>query len=69
MNEAIIILLNMRGGCATVGAKVHTLFRVNNRRPRQIYSSENKTEDGDLQPNHPTVLVPMAPTPPKSNEA
>ena len=34
MNEAIIILLNMRGGCATVGDKVHTLFRVNGRRPR-----------------------------------
>ena len=32
MNEAIIILLNMRGGCATVGDKIHTLFRVNNRR-------------------------------------
>jgi hypothetical protein len=39
MTEAIIILPNMRGGCATVGDKVHTLFRVNNRRPRLI---ENK---------------------------
>ena len=31
MTEAIIILLNMRGGCATVGDKVHTLFRVTSR--------------------------------------
>jgi hypothetical protein len=36
MTEAIIILLNMRGGCATVGDKVHALFRVNGRgRARQ----------------------------------
>ncbi len=40
MTEAVIILLNMRGGCATVGNKVHTLFRVNNRRPRQIDTPE-----------------------------
>ncbi len=33
MTEAIIIMLNMRGGCATVGEKVHALFRVNGRRP------------------------------------
>jgi hypothetical protein len=31
-SEATIILPNMRGGCATVGGKVHTLFRLNNRR-------------------------------------
>jgi hypothetical protein len=34
MNEAIIILMNMRGGCATVGEKVHALFKVNNNRRR-----------------------------------
>jgi hypothetical protein len=34
--EAIIILLNMRGGCATVGGKVHTLFRFNNRRRAEM---------------------------------
>lgn len=34
MSEATIILQNMRGGCATVDGKVHTLFRVSNRRPR-----------------------------------
>ncbi len=35
MNETIIILLNMRGSCATVGEKVHALFRVNNRLPKR----------------------------------
>jgi hypothetical protein len=33
MSEALLIMPNMRGGCATVGTKVHTLFRVNGRRP------------------------------------
>jgi len=28
MTEAVLILPNMRGGCATVGTTVHTLFRV-----------------------------------------
>jgi hypothetical protein len=32
MSEATLILPNMRGGCATVGNTVHTLFRVNGRR-------------------------------------
>ncbi|WP_157038796.1 hypothetical protein [Rhodopseudomonas palustris] len=32
MSEALLIMPNMRGGCATVGSKVHTLFRVNGRR-------------------------------------
>jgi hypothetical protein len=36
MNEAILILPNMRGGCATVGSTVHTLFRVTSRRPRAM---------------------------------
>jgi hypothetical protein len=31
MIEATIILLNMRGGCATIGNQVHALFRLNNR--------------------------------------
>ena len=35
MTEAIIILMNMRGGCATVGDKVHALFRVNGRSARK----------------------------------
>ena len=41
MSEAVIILLNMRGGCATLDNKVHALFRVdNNRRRRRITNSD-----------------------------
>ena len=36
MNEAVLILPNMRGGCATVGNTVHTLFRVTSRRAREM---------------------------------
>ena len=36
MSEAVLILPNMRGGCATVGNTVHTLFRVTSRRPREM---------------------------------
>jgi hypothetical protein len=36
MNEAVLILPNMRGGCATVGTTVHTLFRVTGRRARPM---------------------------------
>lgn len=43
MNEALIILLNMRGGCATVGSTVHTLFRVNGRRPRGVAAAEDRS--------------------------
>jgi len=32
MIEANIILLNLRGGCTTVGDHVRALFRVDNRR-------------------------------------
>lgn len=32
MSEAVLILPNMRGGCATIDGRVHTLFRVNGRR-------------------------------------
>lgn len=53
MSEAILILLNMRGGCATVGDKVHTLFHVNNRCPRQSANSEKKAEGDVLGLNHP----------------
>lgn len=31
--EATLIFPNMRSGCATIGNTVHTLFRVNGRRP------------------------------------
>ena len=40
MTEAVIILANMRGGCATVDNRVHALFRVNNRRPRSTVSKQ-----------------------------
>ena len=32
MTEAIIVMMNMRGGCATVGDTVHALFRLSGRR-------------------------------------
>jgi hypothetical protein len=44
MNEAILILPNMRGGCATVGTTVHTLFRVTGRRPRQMANPNQKLD-------------------------
>ncbi|WP_291867296.1 hypothetical protein [Bradyrhizobium sp.] len=42
MNEAVLILPNMRGGCATVGNTVHTLFRVTARRPRPMARPEQQ---------------------------
>jgi hypothetical protein len=42
MNEAVLILPNMRGGCATVGNTVHTLFRVTSRRPRPMAGADDK---------------------------
>jgi hypothetical protein len=42
MNETILILPNMRGGCATVGNTVHTLFRVTSRHPRPMAGSDEK---------------------------
>ena len=42
MNEAVLILPNMRGGCATVGNTVHTLFRVTGRRPRPMACPDTK---------------------------
>ena len=44
MSEATLILPNMRGGCATVGNTVHTLFRITSRRPRPM-SCPAKTPD------------------------
>jgi hypothetical protein len=44
MNEAILILPNMRGGCATVGNTVHTLFRVTSRRPRPMAAPTEKLD-------------------------
>jgi hypothetical protein len=42
MNEAVLILPNMRGGCATVGNTVHTLFRITSRRPRPMAGADGK---------------------------
>jgi hypothetical protein len=42
MNEAVLILPNLRGGCATVGNTVHTLFRVTSRRPRPMAGADEK---------------------------
>jgi hypothetical protein len=47
MNEAIIILMNMRGGCATVGDTVHALFRVTGRtRKAETDSSSDASKRG-----------------------
>jgi hypothetical protein len=42
MNEAVLILPNMRGGCATVGGKVHTLFRMTGRRKDAALSEQRR---------------------------
>jgi hypothetical protein len=41
MSEATLILPNMRGGCATVGNTVHTLFRVSSRKPRPMANGDS----------------------------
>lgn len=50
MNEATLILPNMRGGCATVGNTVHTLFRVSGRRPRPMARPDGSTEIAGADP-------------------
>ena len=42
LNEAVLILPNIRGGCATVGNTVHTLFRVTSRHPRPMACADGK---------------------------
>jgi hypothetical protein len=44
MSEAVLILPNMRGGCATVGGTVHTLFRVSGRRARPMARPDHEAE-------------------------
>jgi hypothetical protein len=51
MNEAILILPNMRGGCATVGNTVHTLFRITSRRPRPMAVPEEKAARVERSPD------------------
>ena len=51
MNEAVLILPNMRGGCATVGNTVHTLFRVTSRHPRPIAGADAKGASVERSPD------------------
>ena len=57
MNEATLILPNMRGGCATVGNTVHTLFRVTSRRPRAMAcpNEQDKTTEHTAVTTEPAV--------------
>jgi hypothetical protein len=51
MSEAVIILKNMRGGCATEGGKVHALFRVTDRkRPKQTDGNDVPSTGYELAP-------------------
>ena len=51
MNEATLILPNMRGGCATVGNTVHTLFRITSRRPRPMAAPDEKAGSEKRSPD------------------
>jgi hypothetical protein len=51
MNEAILILPSMRGGCATVGNTVHTLFRITSRRPRALAGPDEKAGRVERSPD------------------
>jgi hypothetical protein len=53
MNEAVLILPNMRGGCATVGNTVHTLFRVTSRRPRPMAGPDKNAASVERRPDEP----------------
>lgn len=44
MSEATLILPNMRGGCATVKGKVHTLFQLSSRSSRKMARPNAETE-------------------------
>lgn len=48
MSEATLIVGNMRGGCATVGTTVHTLFRLTGSRKRTAATRQN--DEADLSP-------------------
>ena len=60
MSEATLILPNMRGGCATVGTVVHTLFRVSNRSHRMM-SQPDATIAGDQRNEGRTFAAPATP--------
>ena len=52
MSKAVLILPNMRGGCATVGNTVHTLFRVTGRRPRPMANPAEATLAAQTNDQH-----------------
>ena len=58
MSEATLILPNMRGGCATVGATVHTLFRVSNRSHRPMAQPDVATSGDHPRPEGQTSAPP-----------
>lgn len=62
MTEAILIFQNMRGGCATVGNTVHTLFRVNGRRPGMAAAAAGDTAPAETPhlPEPPTAAASAA---------
>ena len=55
MSEAVLILPNMRGGCATVGTTVHTLFRVSGRSHRAMAAPEQSAADPRPCAGQPTA--------------
>jgi hypothetical protein len=57
MTEAIIILMNMRGGCATVGEKVHALFKVTNNRRRTSDVVADEVDLSTLQAPEDSALA------------
>lgn len=60
MSEATLILPNMRGGCATVGATVHTLFRVSNRSHRPMAQPDASLASDRPRSNDQTSATPAA---------
>ena len=52
MSETVLILPNMRGGCATVDNKVHTLFRMTGPRPRPLAGTTVGRDDAATSPGH-----------------
>jgi hypothetical protein len=56
ISDAAIILANMRGGYAQVGAKVHTLFRMS-RRPVQQADRLKNSSTSDLGETSESILA------------
>jgi hypothetical protein len=59
MSEATLILPNMRGGCATVGATVHALFRVSNRSHRPMAQPDAVTSGDRPRREDQTSALPL----------